>query len=164
MESTNPENLLNGPLDGPYSVNGFSKEQGMLEKYIQMNNICRPLGWEYDGTTRQATSTRPAVLERGKTYAIAPMVSDSSDHLYDSGFVIGPKNKRVKNIDIFPRPEKVIFETPKDIIKQPIRGNQVITEIAQKAMQSSAGFPAMRLIEGMSISPSPTIIEQPSLI
>ena len=92
------------------------------------------------------------------------MISDSSDHLYDSGLAIGPKNKRVKNIDIFPRPEKVIFETPKDILKQPIRENQVITEIAQKPMQSSAGSPAMRLIEDMSMSLSPTITEQQSLI
>ncbi|ABM76823.1 S8 family serine peptidase [Prochlorococcus marinus] len=98
----NPTNLLSGPNQGPFSVNGFSENPGIFEKWMNMTEPCGPVSWEYDGGTNFAITSKKAVLEKGKTYVLAPIIGDATDHIYDSGIIIGP-NKPIFNLPKLPR-------------------------------------------------------------
>ena len=52
-----------------------------------MSPVARSAG--YDGTTKDAWTSKSRAT-KGKVYAIAPMIADAQDHIYDSGVVIGP--------------------------------------------------------------------------
>ena len=76
-----------------------------------MNEPCGPLTWEYDGTTNEAIPSQQVVLEKGKTYAIVPVIADATDHIYDSGIIIGPNKSRLFPGPIIPGKE---LDTPID--------------------------------------------------
>ena len=88
LQHIRPQNLLEGPNNNDFSVNGFSRSDNDFKRYMQMNEPCGPLSWEYDGTTRDAWVSRKAVLKKGRVYAIAPMIADAQDHIYDSIIVL----------------------------------------------------------------------------
>ena len=67
-----------------------------------MNEPCGPLTWEYDGTTNEAIPSQQVMLEKGKTYAIVPVIADATDHIYDSGIIFGPNLPTLKEIDFLP--------------------------------------------------------------
>ena len=134
LQNINPKNLLEGPNGGNFSVNGFSKSDHDFKRYMQMNEPCGPLSWEYDGTTQDAWTSKKAVLQKGKVYAIAPMIADAQDHIYDSGVIIGPNAPTLKPFDRLP--ELII----KDLIPSPRQlGKDLITKTMDtKTMDTNA--------------------------
>ncbi len=129
LQNINPKNLLEGPNGGNFSVNGFSKSDHDFKRYMQMNEPCGPLSWEYDGTTQDAWTSKKAVLQKGKVYAIAPMIADAQDHIYDSGVIIGPNAPTLKPFDRLP--ELII----KDLIPSP---RQLGKDLITKTMDTNA--------------------------
>ena len=102
IEGFKPRNLLSSPSNGAFSVNGFSENESVFKKSILMNEPCGPLTWEYDGTTNEAIPSQQVVLEKGKTYAIVPVIADATDHIYDSGIIIGPNKSALVPGPIIP--------------------------------------------------------------
>ena len=129
LQNINPKNLLEGPNGGNFSVNGFSKSDHDFKRYMQMNEPCGPLSWEYDGTTQDAWTSKKAVLQKGKVYAIAPMIADAQDHIYDSGVIIGPNAPTLKPFDGLPK------LTIKELIPSP---RQLGKDLITKAMDTNA--------------------------
>ena len=133
LQHIGPKNLLEGPNGGNFSVNGFSESDHDFKRYMQMNEPCGPLSWEYDGTTKDAWTSKKAVLQKGKVYAIAPMIADAQDHIYDSGVIIGPNAPTLKPFDRFPDLKiKDLIPTPrqfgKDLITEKMDANGVVEE------------------------------------
>ena len=103
LEDMRPDNLLEGPGGGEFSVNDFSKNESVFKEYIQMNDPCGSLTWEYDGTSTDALISQKAVLKKGKMYTIAPMIADAQDHIYDSGIIFG--SNKIEKLDLLPPTE-----------------------------------------------------------
>jgi len=81
--------LLTGPSGSGYSVNDLSSSQAVFAKYAINNPACGLMSWEYDGGSKIISETKSITLKANQTYILAPIVSDASDAVYDSGLILG---------------------------------------------------------------------------
>ena len=138
LQHIGPKNLLEGPNGSNFSVNGFSKSDHDFKRYMQMNEPCGPLSWEYDGTTQDAWTSKKAVLQKGKVYAIAPMIADAQDHIYDSGVIIGPNAPTLKPFDRFPDLKiKDLIPTPRQLGKDLITEKMDTNEFTEEQIEAT---------------------------
>ena len=89
LRNANVSNFLRGPNGEPFSVNGFSEDPNIREKYTTTNPICGETLWEYDGGNADIISSRGVTLEAGNSYTITPIIADVGDSIYDSGILFG---------------------------------------------------------------------------
>lgn len=95
-KTANLYNLLGSPDNQEFSVNEFSYDKSLL-----INEPCGPVTWEYDGVTGEAIQSKKAILRKGRSYVIIPVIADTADPYFDSGMIIGSA-KTVPSIQTLP--------------------------------------------------------------